>query len=107
MDDTPRGRQWAMEQTAKVLSGNVSFGSSIQNGGQDQNIQGFKASGTTPSSANTEFSITHTLGRVPIGFLVLSLSAAAQIYQSTTAWTSTTIYLKCSGSSVVYALIVI
>lgn len=107
MDDTPAGRQYVQLQTSKVLAGNVSFGSTMDNTGQDQNIQGYKAMGTTPATPNTQFSINHSLGRIPIGFLVISLNAVATIYAGTTAWTSTTIYLACNQSSVAYSLIVI
>jgi len=101
------GRAYVQLQTSKVLAGNVSFGSTLNNATQDQNIQGYKASGTTPGSANVEFSINHSLGRIPIGFIVINLNAAAIIYSSTTAWTANTIYLKCNGTSVGYSIIVI
>lgn len=46
-------------------------------------------------AANTEFSLTHTLKRVPTGFIVINNNKAGVVYDSGTAWTVTTIYLKC------------
>lgn len=47
-------------------------------------------------SADTEFSITHHLGRVPAGFILTKSDKAAVLYDSGSAWTTTTIYLKCN-----------
>jgi hypothetical protein len=46
--------------------------------------------------ANTEFSVTHHLDRVPVGFFVTNTDKAVSVYDSGTAWTSTTIYLKAN-----------
>ena len=90
---------------ARVLSGNIQFG--MNNNDQAKNILGFHAQNvTTPASPNTEFSIVHNLGFVPNRFWVTNMNANANIYSSGTPWTSTTIYLKCSGSSVGISLFV-
>lgn len=99
--------EYVTQQMGKVLSGNVSFGASTNNVDQDINIDCFKATGTAPGTANTEFSIAHQLGRIPIGFIVASVDQAAIIYKSTTAWTSSHIYLKCNVASVNYLVILI
>ena len=96
-----------LQNHALILNGNVSFGQTTTNNEQGQNINGWKATGTTPGSANTEFAVPHGLGRIPIGFLTLALGANATIYKSTTAWTASNIYLKCSGSAVSYTIFVI
>jgi len=49
---------------------------------------------TDTGAADTEFSITHELGRVPVGYLVKKIDKGGVIYESGTAWTSETIYLK-------------
>ncbi len=57
---------------------------------------------TTPSSANTEFAVAHSLrdkngnARVPQGYIVIRRSAAGVIYDGTTTWTTTNIYLRCN-----------
>lgn len=51
-------------------------------------------------NADTEFSVTHHLGRVPAGFLLTKSDAAASVYDSGTAWTDRLIYLKCNAANV-------
>lgn len=50
-------------------------------------------------NANTEFSVTHHLDRVPVGFFVTNADKAVSVYASGTAWTSTTIYLKADAAN--------
>jgi len=57
-----------MKNHSRVLGGQVSFGATTGNAEQDRNIQCSKASGATPGAANTEFAVSHGLGRVPVTF---------------------------------------
>jgi len=50
-------------------------------------------------NANTEFSASHYLGRTPAGFIVTKSDKACSVYDSGTAWTTTTIYLKCDAAN--------
>jgi len=50
-------------------------------------------------SANTEFSLTHYLGRTPAGFIVTKSDKACSVYDSGTTWTTTTLYLKCDAAN--------
>jgi len=76
-------------------------------------MDAWKASGTAPGVANTEFAVTHNLPRVPIGFFPISTGAAAHFYKSTTAWTAATnsslgsIFLKCDQPNVTFVMVVI
>lgn len=94
------------EQTAKVLS-NISFGSTTSNGDPDQNMAIWKATGVSPNVAGTEFAITHGLGRIPIGYNVVSADKAGHIYRSTTAWTATTAYFKADVASINYVIFIL
>ena len=98
-----------IEQLSYAVNGNVSFGSTTSNTDGEMNIEGWKASGTSPVGANTEFAVTHNLGRVPFGFIVLSVSVAATIYQDLggTAWSATTAYFKASAASVAYVIFLV
>jgi len=49
--------------------------------------------------ANTEFTVTHTLKRVPQGFIIINNDKAGVVYNSTTVWTTTAIYLKCNTAN--------
>lgn len=107
-----------LELVSKTLS-RISFGTPIStsvpvgNAEPDRNIQCWKATGTTPGVANTEFAVAHNLPYVPVGFLIASTTPAGHIYKSTTAWTAATnavqgnIYLKSDTASVAYVLILI
>lgn len=99
---TPEGMNRMVVQHGRVLAGNVSFGASTTDTGR--NIQGEWHSGTTPGTPNTEFSITHGLGFVPNGYDTKRFSANGIIYDSTTAWTNTTVYLKSSAASANYTI---
>jgi hypothetical protein len=56
--------------------------------------------------ADTEFSVTHHLGRVPSGFLITMSDKACSCYDSGTAWTSSAIYLKCNAASAAVKVLV-
>ena len=48
----------------------------------------------------TSILFTHTLGSTPIGYIVLSKDKAGHIYDGSTAWNSTTIYLRSDVATV-------
>ena len=54
---------------------------------------------TTNATPDTEDAITHTLGKIPVGYIITYQDKAGSIYDSGTAWTEDTIYLKCSTTS--------
>jgi hypothetical protein len=87
----------AYQDVGNVVNGNISFGTPSDPG--SANVEGFWYTGVTPSSANTEFAVTHNLGRVPTGFLVFSVDQAGILYRSVTTWTEQQIFLKSNVSS--------
>lgn len=96
-----------LQRHARVLDGNVSFGASnVNKNNRDRNIDSTMASGTTPGTANVEFAITHTLGRIPVTFFGHTDNGGV-LYKSTTAWTKTTVYLKCTTVSANYQVVLI
>jgi len=110
--NTPEALQRHLEIVSKVLS-NISFGYTTSNSDGNMNMECYKATGTTPGAANTEFSVTHTLQHVPIGFIILSTQPAGHIYKSTTAWTAATnsalgkVYLKSDTASVAFTIAIV
>lgn len=54
---------------------------------------------TTNATANTADSVTHTLGRVPVGYLEVRCSNSGTLYDGGVAFTSSTISLKCTTAS--------
>ncbi len=57
--------------------------------------------------ANSEVSITHTLNRIPKGFLALNINKAATIYDSGTTWTISEIYVKASTAATTAKLLIL
>lgn len=55
-------------------------------------------------SADTEFSVTHHLGRAPSGYIITKSDKACSVYDSGTTWTTTLIYLKCDTANVALSL---
>src|SRR4029077_2544455 len=101
---------------ARALNGRIDFGSPQgqgmtppQTGNIDGTWPGTLAAGymiTTPG-ANVEFTVTHNLGRVPVGYDVRSIDAPAHIYDSRKAlWTKTQMFLKCDQTTVHLVLFV-
>lgn len=61
---------------------------------------------TTPGVADTEFTVQHNLGVVPIGYIP-NVSPAGVVYDSRRAsWTDQQMFLKCNAATVTLYLIV-
>ena len=71
-------RLW--EQLARIVNGLISFGDGLKS----DNIAGVWVAVTTPA-ANTDFTVTHNLKHVCVGYLVMTKSAACDVYTSPTA----------------------
>ena len=95
------------EVNARVLAGNVSFGSTTGNSDPEQNMECSKASGTTPGVANTEFAVTHVLGRIPVTFFGHTDNGGVLYKSLVTPWSKTQIFLKCTTATAGYSVVVI
>jgi hypothetical protein len=61
---------------------------------------------TTPSSANSEFSVPHSLGALPEGYIVVLQDKAGSLYTSNFGgWDKNTIYLKSDATSMLINVI--
>lgn len=60
---------------------------------------------TAHAVPNTEFTVAHTLGRTPTGYIPVTKDRAADIYNST-AMDASNLYLKCDVASAVIKLLV-
>jgi hypothetical protein len=106
-----------LDKINKVLS-QISFGSStpdpvnpgktvISNASPDRNIKVFKATGIAPGVADTDFTITHNLGAVPTTIVGQDTTNGGLLYRSpVTAWSTTTITLRCTKASSAYIVYV-
>lgn len=78
--------------------GRVRFGNNTD-GAFGENVSGQFQIVTDTGTADTQFTVSHGIGAVPIGFLVLNINKGGVVYDSGTAWTSTNIYLKCTTAN--------
>lgn len=86
-----------------ALTGRIRFGRG-QDGDRGENISGQFQVYTSNGAANTEDTIAHGIGSVPVGYIVIKQDKASNVYLGTTAWTSSNIYLRQSGTSVATTL---
>lgn len=90
-----------------MLNGNVNFGTTMSNADPDMNMNAAKFTGTSPVAPNTDFTLTHTLNRIPLTIVGQDTKDGSVLYRSpVTAWTKTTITMRSTGASSVYNLIV-
>lgn len=85
-----------------AMQGRLRFGDG-GDGDRGENIHGEFQNFTTSATPDAENTIAHTLGSVPIGYLILGQDKSGSLYQLSatgTAWTSSNIYLKCDVASV-------
>lgn len=88
------------------LQGRVRFGPGTS-GNDGENIAGQFLTITTSATPNAESTFTHSLGGIPVGYLIIWQDKAGSLYQGPstgTAWSSSTISFKCSVASVQFKL---
>jgi len=95
-----------IKQLAFFTQGRVRVGSGVD-GERGENLAGEFQIFTSDGSANTEFSVTHTLGSIPIGRIIIYQDIAGHLYQGPTTgtnWTSTAVSFKSDVASVTFAV---
>ena len=78
--------QRLMDQLCQILNNGLIFSDNLES----------TISSVTTGGAGTELAIPHTLKRVPSGYLVLSRDQAGIVYDGSTAWTTSNIYIKAN-----------
>jgi hypothetical protein len=97
MESNIRRLEQDTSQLFEAFKGRIRFGTGTD-GDRGDNISG-EWQVVTSADANTEFEVTHGLGAVPIGFLVINVDKGSVIYDSGTAWTATSIFLKATEAT--------
>lgn len=87
-------RSWQL--MASVVNGQISFG----NGTTVDNISGVWVL-VTFAAANTDQLVTHNLGRIPVGYLLMTKSASCDVYTGSVGATKTQITLRGTTTSTV------
>lgn len=91
------------EEIARAIDGNISFGTAD---GAPENMAGAWYAGTT-GAADTDFTVTHNLGRIPQGWITINIDKAGVIYKGSVPWTETEITLKCSTATTAIVIFVV
>ena len=89
----------AMQLSAlsNILNGQLTFGDTTS--GSIDNMSGAMLAVTTHATPGTEFAVAHNLGVIPSGFLTLIPPQSGVLNKGATAWTTSNLYLTCTGSS--------
>ena len=92
---------------SSLVDGNLSFGN-ISEGIPQGNLKTELLQGTSPVSPNTPFNLSHTLGKIPNGFILVQSNVAAIFYGSAAnGWTTTQITIFSNTASAVYTILVL
>ena len=115
IDQTYFDRQWLY--LVRAINGGISLGSPFtrrvragqeaESGTGGNNVEGSWYVGPTPVTPDTDFTIPHKLGRIPVGYLLLSIDQAGIIYKGVKAWTNSSITLRCSTSNTNVTVLVV
>jgi hypothetical protein len=62
---------------------------------------------TSSATPDAELAVPHSLGKVPSYFIVADINKGGVVYRGATAFTSETVYLKCSAASAAVVVILI
>lgn len=88
------------------LSGRIRFGD-VSDGNRGENVAGEWQVVTTNATPDTEDAFSHGLGTVPQGYIVVKRDKAGVIYDGSTSWTSSNIYLRSDVASVTATIFLI
>ncbi len=94
-------RAWQL--LTQVINGQISFG----NGSSPDNIAGVWSAVVDTGLANTDFTVTHNLGRIPVGYLTMTASIATDIYTGSVSATKTQLTLRSSAAHASILLFVV
>lgn len=71
------------------------------------NIDGMFVTFTTSATPDAENTVTHNLGRIPVGYIVTDSNKAGVVYSSSKgSWTAATMRVKCNVASTTVTLLV-
>lgn len=86
-----------------IVNGNVGFG----DGTHPDNLAGAWINVTAPAVANTDFTVTHNLSRLPVGYWIMEKDRSVDVYTGSVAATKTQLTLRATVASAVLRLFVV
>lgn len=101
-------QKFSVGNIVKILTDmNINLDSILNRGIKfEDNVDCRLVSVTSHGTPGTEFSVSHTLGKTPTGWIVYGQTGAGTVYDGTTANTDTTLYFRSDAASKTYRLIV-
>lgn len=101
-------QKFSVGNIVKILTDmNINLDSILNRGIRfEDNVDCRLVSVTSHGTPGTEFSVAHTLGKTPTGWIVYGQTGAGTVYDGTTANTATTLYLRSDAASKTFRLIV-
>ena len=106
--DNPAAFYDAQMRALFLAAQNLSFverDGAIQHNDKVGNFDAKYAVFTSNGTPDTEDAVTHGLGRTPVGYFPVRGNANAVLYESGTAFTSTTVYFKSGAASVAWTVV--
>ncbi len=85
-----------------ALQKRISFGDGTD--GHSENVSGAFVVYVSNGVADIEDTVAHGLGVAPVGYIVVKQDKGSNVYDSGTAWDSTNLYLKQTGTTVATTL---
>lgn len=86
-----------------AMAGRIRLGTGVD-GARGENISGEFQVFTSNATPDTEDAIAHTVGAIPIGYIVVKQDKAASLYLGSTTWTNSNVYFKCNVASVAFTI---
>jgi hypothetical protein len=84
---------------ARIVNGRLSFGNNTLAKDPSQNLDGAWIT-FTPVAGTGDIILTHNLGRIPVGYIVMQeVNTFAVVRNGTTPWTKTTLSVETSGGA--------
>lgn len=99
---TMLGKMWR-NLISTVVNGHIGFGDGVLR----DNIDGSWISVVSPVTPDTDFTVTHNLGRIPVGYLTMSSDKANSLYTGSVVATSSQLTLRCNVASAALKLFII
>ncbi len=98
--------KWCRELGEALLKYSTKLGDIINGGLRVSENLDVQIKTITIAAADTEETVSHTLKRIPAGYLVIGIDKAAIIYDGSTAWTATNLYIKTNTADTTVKLLI-
>lgn len=105
--DPDKGNKFQTDLVDRLLRYTLKIGDILNKGIRAADNWDAQTISATLATADTEQAVAHTLKRIPLGYIVLSMDKVATIYDGTTAWTNTNIYIRSSADATTVKIILI